>query len=111
MPETPVLYYLHTFHTVAQEQSFTRAGQRLNLSQPAVSAHIRTLERYFGAKLFEVRRRQTCLTAPARRCLGIPAVSFISSTKPTRYSTPLAPGNTACSVSAPVPRSATTCCR
>src|SRR5690348_6188442 len=62
MPETPVLYYLHTFQTVAHERSFTRAGHRLNLSQPAVSAHIRALEQYYGARLFETRQRRTCLT-------------------------------------------------
>jgi DNA-binding transcriptional LysR family regulator len=68
MPETPVLYYLHTFVTVARERSFTRAGHHLNLSQPAVSAHIRALEGYYGAKLFETRQRRTCLT-PAGEAL------------------------------------------
>lgn len=68
MPETPVLYYLQTFHTVARERSFTRAGERLNLSQPAVSAHVRALERYYGARLFEVRQRRTHLT-PAGEAL------------------------------------------
>jgi LysR family transcriptional regulator, transcriptional activator of the cysJI operon len=70
MPETPVLYYLHTFQTVAHEQSFTRAGHRLNLSQPAVSAHIRALEQYYGAKLFETRQRRTCLTAAGKALLA-----------------------------------------
>jgi DNA-binding transcriptional LysR family regulator len=70
MPEPPVLYYLHTFHTVARERSFTRAAHRLNLSQPAVSAHIRALESYYGAKLFEVRQRRTCLTAPGEALLA-----------------------------------------
>jgi DNA-binding transcriptional LysR family regulator len=60
---SPALYYLHTFHTVARERSFTRAARRLNLSQPAVSAHIRSLEAYYGARLFEVRQRLTHLTA------------------------------------------------
>jgi DNA-binding transcriptional LysR family regulator len=62
-PPTPVLYYLHTFHAVARERSFTRAAQGLDLSQPAVSAHIRALEHYYGVKLFEVRQRRTHLTA------------------------------------------------
>jgi DNA-binding transcriptional LysR family regulator len=62
MPETPVLYYLQTFQTVAREHSFTRAGHDLNLSQPAVSAHIRALERYYGVRLFETRQRRTHLT-------------------------------------------------
>jgi DNA-binding transcriptional LysR family regulator len=60
----PVLYYLHTFHVVAGERSFTRAARRLDLSQPAVSAHIRALEHYYDARLFEVRQRRTRLTPP-----------------------------------------------
>jgi DNA-binding transcriptional LysR family regulator len=59
----PVLYYLHTFEVVARERSFTRAARRLDLSQPAVSAHIRALEHYYGMRLFEVRQRRTHLTA------------------------------------------------
>jgi DNA-binding transcriptional LysR family regulator len=65
---TPTLYYLQTFHTVALERSFTRAARRLDLSQPAVSAHVRSLERYYGARLFEVRQRRTHLT-PAGQAL------------------------------------------
>ena len=68
MPDSPVLYYLHTFQTVARERSFTRAGRSLNLSQPAVSAHIRALEQHYGEKLFEVRQRRTHLT-PAGEAL------------------------------------------
>ena len=59
----PSLYYLRTFHAVASQRSFTRAGRGLNLSQPAVSAHVRALERYFGARLFEMRQRRVHLTA------------------------------------------------
>jgi LysR family transcriptional regulator, transcriptional activator of the cysJI operon len=70
MPETPVLYYLHTFATVARERSFTRAGHQLNLSQPAVSAHIRALEAYYSAKLFETRQRRTCLTSAGEALLA-----------------------------------------
>jgi DNA-binding transcriptional LysR family regulator len=68
MPDAPVLYHLYTFHTVARERSFTRAGRCLNLSQPAVSAHIRSLEQHYGEKLFEVRQRRTHLT-PAGEAL------------------------------------------
>src|SRR3954453_7105653 len=57
------LYRLQTFHTVATERSFTRAARELHLSQPAVSAHIRALERHFGARLFAVRHRRVYLMA------------------------------------------------
>src|ERR1051325_10198088 len=58
------LYYLRTFQAVASEHSFTRAGRKLGLSQPAVSQHIRALEQSFGgAPLFEGRQRRAHLTA------------------------------------------------
>jgi len=47
------LYHLKTFATVAREGSLTRAAQRLLLSQPAISGHIKILEEEFGTALFE----------------------------------------------------------
>lgn len=61
-PAPTILYYLKTFHAVADQRSFTRAGARLHLSQPAVSAQIRALERHYGGPLFEVGNRQVRLT-------------------------------------------------
>ena len=46
------LYHLKTFITVAEEGHLTRAAQRLNTSQPAVSAHIKNLEEELGLMLF-----------------------------------------------------------
>lgn len=46
------LYHLKTFITVAEEGHLTRAAQRLNTSQPAVSAHIKNLEEELGIILF-----------------------------------------------------------
>lgn len=43
---------LRVFLAAAEEQSFTRAAQRLHLSQSAVSQHIQNLERAYGVKLF-----------------------------------------------------------
>jgi DNA-binding transcriptional LysR family regulator len=62
MEATAALYHLRTFHLVASERSFTRAARRLHLSQPAVSGHIRALERRLGARLFQVRHRRVFLT-------------------------------------------------
>ena len=62
MADTAPLYYLRTFNVVAARRSFTGAARALHLSQPAVSAHIRALERHYGAALFEVRHRRVYLT-------------------------------------------------
>jgi DNA-binding transcriptional LysR family regulator len=67
----PALYYLRTFHVAASEGSFTRAARLLALSQPSVSAHIRALERYYRAPLFEVRRRRVHLTAEGQALLAL----------------------------------------
>jgi DNA-binding transcriptional LysR family regulator len=53
---------LRTFLTVARRLSFTRAAEELHLTQPAVSAHIRKLERAIGGPLFEQIGRRVSLT-------------------------------------------------
>ncbi len=60
-------YQLTTFVTVAREGSVTRASERLNLSQHAVSAHIKALEDALGLALFERTPRGMSLTADGRR--------------------------------------------
>jgi LysR family transcriptional regulator, transcriptional activator of the cysJI operon len=49
------LYYdaLRTFIAVVEEQNFTKAGEKLRLSQPSVSLHIKNLEAEFQTKLFD----------------------------------------------------------
>lgn len=47
------LYQLRTFAAVADAGNLTRAAERLHLSQPAVSAHVKALEDDFGVRLFE----------------------------------------------------------
>ncbi|MET7650373.1 LysR family transcriptional regulator [Streptomyces sp. NPDC005486] len=54
---------LRYFASVAEELSFTRAAERLFVSQPALSKQIRMLERQLGAVLFERDRRTVRLTA------------------------------------------------
>lgn len=47
------LYQIRTFLVVAQEQSLTRAAERLAISQPAVSGQIKNLERELDVNLFD----------------------------------------------------------
>ncbi|WP_327354568.1 LysR family transcriptional regulator [Streptomyces sp. NBC_01304] len=59
---------LRYFTTVADELHFTRAAERLYVSQPALSKQIRSLERQLGAPLFE-RDRQGVRLTPAGEAL------------------------------------------
>lgn len=45
-------YRTHTFLTVCRTGSLTRAAAELHVTQPAVSQHIRQLERHYGCRLF-----------------------------------------------------------
>jgi len=53
---------LRIFHTVATAQSFTRAGEVLNLSQSAISRQIGTLEEGLQVELFHRHARGLLLT-------------------------------------------------
>ncbi len=63
------IHQLKTFITVAREGSLTRASSSLYLSQPAVSAHIKTMEDTLGLALFERTPRGMQLTIDGRSLL------------------------------------------
>ena len=52
-----------TLLTVVRLGSYTKAAEELNLTQPAVSHHIRQLEEEFGIKVFQKGRKALVLTA------------------------------------------------
>ena len=62
------LTHLHTFAEVVAHGSFSAAAERLGLTQPAVSLHIRQLERHFNLRLIE-RVAKRCKPTSAGRAL------------------------------------------
>jgi len=64
---TPPLDPLRGFVAAASELSFTRAAERLHLTQSAVSRQVQTLEEALGVRLFERGTRELRLTAAGSR--------------------------------------------
>ena len=59
-------FRLRVFAAVARHLSFTKAGQELFVSQPAVTKHIRELETQYGQRLLERRGNRVALTEAGR---------------------------------------------
>ncbi|MFE3194738.1 LysR family transcriptional regulator [Nocardia sp. NPDC059240] len=66
---TVQLNWLRTFVVVYRVGSFTKAAQQLGMSQPAVTHHIRNLEKQVGRALFDRVRNGAQPTAAADRLL------------------------------------------
>lgn len=60
---------IHCFISVAETGSFSETAERLNLTQPAVSLSIKSLENEFGVKLIERRREKCELTDEGRHLI------------------------------------------
>jgi DNA-binding transcriptional LysR family regulator len=63
------LRQLEYFVAVAEEANFTRAAERVRISQSGVSAQVRQLERELGATLIDRSSRAANLTAAGRAAL------------------------------------------
>lgn len=61
-PELPPLIWLRAFEAVARHLSFTDAANELNLTQAAVSKHVKSLELHLRQQLFIRRTRSLQLT-------------------------------------------------
>ncbi|MDE3105177.1 MAG: LysR family transcriptional regulator [Acidobacteriota bacterium] len=57
---------LNTFLEVWRQKSFSRAAEKLRITQPAVSAQIRSLEREVGDRLFDRKGGKITFTATGR---------------------------------------------
>lgn len=64
------LWQLRTFRVVAETLNFTRAAERLNLTQSAVSHQIKALERELGEPLFIRTKRGVKLSQAGKVALG-----------------------------------------
>ncbi len=60
------LYRLAVFHTLVDEGTMSKAGDRLFISQPAVSAHIKALEGALGMPLFDRVGRRSVVNYAGR---------------------------------------------
>ncbi|MDB5592439.1 transcriptional regulator GcvA [Enterovirga sp.] len=63
--QLPPLIALKAFEAAARHLSFTSASHELNVTQGAISRHVKTLETYFGTPLFHRRQRGLELTPEA----------------------------------------------
>ncbi|MBI1394979.1 MAG: LysR family transcriptional regulator [Betaproteobacteria bacterium] len=63
------LYQIRSFVAVAEAGNFTRAAERLHISQPALSAQIKALENALELELFERRPNGVTPTAAGARLL------------------------------------------
>lgn len=61
------LHRLRLFLAVLDEGGVVKAAEKENISQPAVSEHLRGLEEHFGVRLVERVGRGVCPTASARQ--------------------------------------------
>jgi DNA-binding transcriptional LysR family regulator len=57
---------LKTFLEVSRQKSFSRAAEKLHVTQPSISAQIRSLETYLGQRLLERGGGKVTLTAAGR---------------------------------------------
>ena len=60
-------FRMETFLAVCRYMNFTRAAEKLNITQPAVSQHIRFLEKHYNTKLFRYEGKKLELTEKGRR--------------------------------------------
>ncbi|MDH4560851.1 LysR substrate-binding domain-containing protein [Pseudomonas sp. BN411] len=65
------LFQLRAFDAVVREGSFTRAAERLCISQPAVTGHVKALEEHYQVQLLRRTARQVEPTELGRRLAAI----------------------------------------
>lgn len=66
IPERPTLQALAIFNEVAKHGTMTAAAGAIGISQPAISAQVKALERYYGTRLIERDGRGSTPTPAGR---------------------------------------------
>ncbi len=74
--DLPPLTWLRAFEAAARHLSFTRAAGELNLTQSAVSQHVRSLEAFLGTELFLRKTRAIELTEAGSNYLPVLREAF-----------------------------------
>ena len=62
-------FRLETFVCLCETMNYRAAAEKLNITQPAVSQHIRSLEQHYGCRLFSYDRRKLSMTPQAELLL------------------------------------------
>ncbi len=62
---------LRAFHHVAIHGGFTKAAEKLHLTQPAISDQVRRLESQYDVRLFDRQKKQVKLTEAGQKLLEI----------------------------------------
>lgn len=63
------LHHVISFYFLAKELSFSRAAEKLSITQPAITQHVRGLEVQFGVKLVNMKKKRVQLTRAGERLL------------------------------------------
>lgn len=74
--KTPPLYLIGSFLAFCDSKNMTEAAQTLGLSQPALTAHLKSLEEYFPQDVFEMEGRKKVLTPFGQELRDILSVRF-----------------------------------
>ncbi|MEM8838224.1 MAG: LysR family transcriptional regulator, partial [Pseudomonadota bacterium] len=74
--DLPPLTWLRAFEAAARHLSFTRAATEVNLTQSAISQHVRSLEAFLGRELFIRKTRALELTEDGSNYLPVVREAF-----------------------------------